>query len=150
MLKIDPWNILWTVVNLLILYGIFKKFLYQPVMNIINQREELIKKQFEDAQKDKEAAANLKAEYEEKLVAADEKADEIIASARNRAADEYEKAIENTRIETEQMRQKAKADIASDQEKATAAAQKEIAQLALLAARKIIKTGDMHDTGSNK
>ena len=51
MLSIDPWNILWTVVNLLVLYAIFKKFLYQPVMNVINARDEMVKNQFADAKK---------------------------------------------------------------------------------------------------
>ena len=38
MLKIDPWNIIWTVVNLLFLYWIFKKFLFDRVMGV-NQSE---------------------------------------------------------------------------------------------------------------
>ena len=39
MLSIDPWNILWTVVNLLVLYLVFKKFLFKPVMKVINARK---------------------------------------------------------------------------------------------------------------
>lgn len=39
MLSIDPWNILWTVVNLLVLYLVFKKFLFKPV----NDTKELMK-----------------------------------------------------------------------------------------------------------
>ena len=147
MLKINFWNILWTVVNLLILYGVFRKFLYAPVMNVIEAREEMIKNQFADAAKDKEDASKLKSEYEGRLEDAKAEADEIILKARTRAEEEHAKAIEDTRIETEQMREKAKADIASDTEKATKAAQAEIAQLALLAARKIMKTGEMHDAG---
>ena len=51
MLSLNPWDILWTIVNLLVLYAIFRKFLFQPVMNVIHEREEMINKQFEDAQK---------------------------------------------------------------------------------------------------
>ena len=49
MLSINFWNILWTVVNLLVLYVVFRKFLYQRVMNVIEAREEMVKKQFDDA-----------------------------------------------------------------------------------------------------
>ena len=35
MLSINFWNILWTVVNLLVLYVVFRKFLYQRVMNVL-------------------------------------------------------------------------------------------------------------------
>ena len=30
MLSLNPWDILWTIVNLLVLYAIFRKFLFQP------------------------------------------------------------------------------------------------------------------------
>ena len=67
MLSIDPWNILWTVVNLLVLYVIFMKFLFQPVMNVIQAREDMVKQQFDNAKKDQDEASKLKAEYHEKL-----------------------------------------------------------------------------------
>ena len=63
---------------------------------------------------------------------------------------EQEKALERTRQEADSMLEKAKADIASEQDKATKAAEAEIAKLAILAARKIVKTGEANDTGSSK
>ena len=150
MLSIDPWNILWTVVNLLVLYLVFKKFLFKPVMKVINAREDMIKQQFDDAKKSQEEAAALKASYDEKLESAKTKADEIFVYARYIAQEEHEAALEKTRKETEVMLEKAKADIATEKEKATEAAQADIARLALIAARKIVKTGDAHDAGSSK
>ena len=85
MLSIDPWNILWTVVNLLVLYAIFKKFLYQPVMNVINARDDLVKSQFADAKKEQDDAKALKAAYQDKLESAKTEADQIILEARDRA-----------------------------------------------------------------
>ena len=123
MLSIDPWNILWTVVNLLVLYLVFKKFLFKPVMKVINAREDMIKQQFDDAKKSQEEADALKASYDEKLESAKTEADEIIVNARNRAQEEHEAALEKTRKETEVMLEKAKADIATEKEKATEAAQ---------------------------
>ena len=89
MLSIDPWNILWTVVNLLVLYLVFKKFLFKPVMKVINAREDMIKQQFDDAKKSQEEADALKASYDEKLESAKTEADEIIVNARNRAQEEH-------------------------------------------------------------
>ena len=144
MLSIDPWNILWTVVNLLVLYLVFKKFLFKPVMKVINAREDMIKQQFDGAKKSQEEADALKASYDEKIESAK------AVNARNRAQEEHEAALEKTRKETEVMLEKAKADIATEKEKATEAAQADIARLALIAARKIVKTGDAHDAGSSK
>lgn len=150
MLSIDPWNILWTVVNLLVLYAIFKKFLYQPVMNVINARDEMVKSRFADAKKEQEDAKALKAEYQDKLESAKTEADQIILEARDRAQKEHEKTLEKTRVEADAMLEKAKSDIANEQEKATRDAQAKIAELALLAAKKIMKTGEAHDAGSSK
>ena len=108
MLSLNPWDILWTIVNLLVLYAIFRKFLFQPVMNIIHER------------------------------------------AKPRAQEEYNNKMEATRAEADHMLEKAKSDIANEQEKATRDAQAKIAELALLAAKKIMKTGEAHDAGSSK
>lgn len=150
MLSINFWNILWTVVNLLVLYVVFRKFLYQRVMNVIEAREEMVKKQFDDAKKSGEDANKLKADYEARLSDARTEADQIIIDARARAEEEHARSVEKTREETEHMLEKAKEDIANEQEKAQQAAQAEIAKLAVIAARKIMKTGDAHDTGSSK
>ena len=36
-------NILWTVVNILVLFVLLRKFLYRPVMNVIEQRQKQIR-----------------------------------------------------------------------------------------------------------
>ena len=93
---------------------------------------------------------SLKSDYKKKLESAKTQADQIILDARSRAEAEQEKALERTRQEADSMLEKAKADIASEQDKATKAAEAEIAKLAILAARKIVKTGEANDTGSSK
>ena len=124
MLNINPWNMVMIVINLLVLYAIFRKFLYKPVMNVIHRREELIQGQFDSAKKTQDDALQLKADYEEKLQKANVKADEIILEA--------------------------KADIEKEQKQAQQEVQGEIAKLALIAARKIIETGEAHDAEGSK
>ena len=41
MLKLDL-NLLWTVVDVLILYVLLRKFLFKPVQNVLNQRQKKI------------------------------------------------------------------------------------------------------------
>ena len=143
-------GIIWTIVNLLFLYFVFKKFLFDRVMDVINKRDEMIKQQFASAQKEKDDAAALKEQYHEKLDSAKKEADQIIIDARARAEEEQERTLERTRDEAEHMLEKARTDIENEKEQATKAAQADIAKLAILAARKIVKTGDAHDAGSSK
>lgn len=150
MLKIDPWNIMWTVVNLLFLYWIFKRFLFDRVMAVINQREENIQQQFSDAEKKLDDANALKNDYEKKLESAKAEANQIILDAKERAKAKQKETLEITRKQADHMLEKAKADITSEQEKATKAAQEQIAKLAVIAARKIIETGDSDDANCSK
>ena len=150
MLNINPWNMVMIVINLLVLYAIFRKLLYKPVMNVINRREELIQGQFDSAKKTQDDALQLKADYEEKLQKANVKADEIILAARDQAKEEHEKAVLETQAKTDRMIEKAKADIEKEQKQAQQEVQGEIAKLALIAARKIIETGEAHDAEGSK
>ena len=43
MLRIDS-NILWTIINLLILYALMKHFLFQPVHDILGKRKQIPEK----------------------------------------------------------------------------------------------------------
>ncbi len=150
MLSINPWNILWTVVNLLVIYAIFRKFLFQPVMNVINAREKMINDQFESAKNAEDEAAKLKEEYHDKIKTAKTEADRILADAKERADEAYNSQMEDMRVETERLKEKAKRDIEAQHEKAMQATQAEIAKLAVVAARKILETGDSRDADSSK
>lgn len=149
MLSLNGWTLFFTVLNVLVLFLGLKKFLLKPVMNVVSQREELIQNQLTNAAETKKQAEQLKDEYQAELATAQDQAEEIIVMAKKRAEVEYNNAIAKTREETEHMLSKAKADIMNEQEKAKKEAQDEITKLAIQAARKIMKTGDVHDTGSN-
>ena len=82
MLSINFWNILWTVVNLLVLYVVFRKFLYQRVMNVIEAREEMVKKQFDDVKKSEEDARKLKEIKESLYFLAEQKQTNLFRMAR--------------------------------------------------------------------
>lgn len=149
MLSLDGWTLFFTVVNVLVLFVGLKVFLFKPVLNIIRQREEMIHNQLADAAEKEKAAEQLKTDYQEKLKNASQKAEDIIAEAKARADEEKRLAVEKTKEETEQMLEKARAEICSEQEQAKKEVQADIAVLAMEAARKIMKTGDVHDAAGN-
>ena len=60
-------------------------FLIKPVMGVIKQRNEMIKQQFNAAQKTQDEANKMKADYEQQLDTAKEQAADIIAAARVRS-----------------------------------------------------------------
>ena len=59
MLRIDS-NILWTIINLLILYALMKHFLFQPVHDILDKRKQEIESDFALANQQKQEALESK------------------------------------------------------------------------------------------
>ena len=149
MLNINFWNIAITIVNLLVLYALMRKFLVKPVRAVMEEREQRIESQLMDASQKQEQAHNLKMEYEDKLEQAGVEASAIIQKAREIARQEQEQMIQETKDETQRIFEQSKKEIELEQEKATREAKKQISELALTAARKIIISGDVNDTNSN-
>ena len=63
MLKIDI-NLLFTVINLLILYALLRKFLFKPLQQMLTRRRRIVADDFDRAKTAREAAEDLKAQYE--------------------------------------------------------------------------------------
>jgi hypothetical protein len=66
LISIDPWTIIVSACNLLIIYLIIKKVFYAPVMKIMKEREDQIKEQYSMADKAKKEAEESKAIYTER------------------------------------------------------------------------------------
>ena len=65
-------NLVFTILNLIVLYLLMKKFLFGPVLNVIEKRKNLIEQQFANARESEERAHTLEAKYEEALKSAKE------------------------------------------------------------------------------
>lgn len=148
MLSLDIWNLLFTVINVLVLYLLMKKFLFQPVLAVLGKREEMIAAHMEEARKSQQEAEELKTDYESRLQNAKEEAQEMVHNARTLAEQEREGILIKAQKESEQMLENAKNMIAAEQERAQQEVKDEIAALAVLAARKIME-GEKYDANSH-
>ena len=84
-------NILWTVVNILVLFVLLRKFLYRPVMNVIEQRQKQIDDAIADAEGKKNDAQAVLAQAQDKLQNVDTEA------AQRREAYEKQAEVEKQR-----------------------------------------------------
>ena len=85
MLKLDL-NLLWTVVDVLILYVLLRKFLFKPIQNVLDQRQKMIEADIAAAKTSKTEAAAALTTAQDKLRNVDNE-----AAARREA---YEKQAE--------------------------------------------------------
>lgn len=147
MLKLDI-NIIFNILNVLVLYLLMKKFLFDPITGIMEKRTNSIKASLKEAENKNNEALNLKREYEEALENAEFKAEEIIREARQAALEEHEKQIKATKEEISQMMEAARKSMEYEKAKILQEAQGEIAGIAMVLATKLIQKN--LDENSNK
>ena len=102
LLRID-WNVVFTIINLIVLYLGLRKFLIGPVTNVMEQRKQMIEGQIADANKLKAEAGDLKKQYEGMLAQAHEESAELLEKTRKSAQAEYENRINVADAEAEKI-----------------------------------------------
>lgn len=137
-ISINIWQVVISLANLVILFLILKKFLFEPVKKIKAKRENEIETQYLKAEKVNQEADELKAGWEEKIAAADQKADEIINEAVERANSRNEVMLYESREKADQIIRKAKADIERDRREARETIKKEIVDVSQAISEQII------------
>jgi F-type H+-transporting ATPase subunit b len=126
------------IVNFLILIVILRMFMMKPIMNMLNQRKERIAQSMKDAERVNAAAREAEADKTKVLDQARREAQEIRAQATRDA----EKIAQDVRARADQeateIRMKAQEDTQKQVELALADANKQIADLAILATEKLL------------
>jgi len=74
-----------TIINITILFLVLRKLLFKPVTKFMADRTKRVQDTIDLAQKDREEAAKLLADYENKLKNAEDEAREILKTARDSA-----------------------------------------------------------------
>ena len=63
-------NLVFTIINLIVLYLLMKKFLFGPILNVMEQRKNMIDQQFASAKDTEEQAYELKGKGDSSAVPA--------------------------------------------------------------------------------
>ena len=135
---IDVWTLIFTWGNLLILLLLMKKFLFKPVRKMMLDRENEVKAMYDDAEKSKNDAAELKTEYESKLSLARDDAEEIIKTATRNATLKSEEIIAEAHNTAAGIIERADKQIEAEKRNAENELKDEVASLAVSRAEKVI------------
>ena len=135
---VNFWTALFILLNTLVIFFVAKKFLFGPVMKIIESRQQEIDDMYTKAGEAKEQAKLLQAEYEEKLSVATETSDRLVKEAVARGQAREEEIIRQANAEASAILNKASADIAQEKKKAINEAKDEISVIAMAVATKVV------------
>lgn len=137
-LGVNPWTALLTLANTIALFLVLKKFLFKPVMKMIEDRQHEIDTMYDEADQAKQNALSIQAEYEQKLSVAAETSEKMVKEAVARGKNREEEIIRQARADAAAIMDKASADIAQEKKKALNDAKDEISGIAMSIAEKVV------------
>lgn len=137
-LNINFFTALFTLANTVALFLVLKKFLFKPVMQMIEDRQQEIDQMYLDAGKAKQSAAALEAEYQQKLSVAADTSERLVKEAVARGQSREEEILRRANAEAAAILDKASADIAQEKKKAVNDAKDEISEMAMAIAGKVV------------
>ena len=139
LVSINPATIVFTLINLLIIFLIFRFLLYKPVCKMLDKRKEMAAAEIDEARKAKEAAQKAEEEYTARLADAKAEASEIMKQATLRAQKREEEIVGEANKKAAEIRTKAEESIERDKQRAINEIKNEISDIVVMAAGKVVE-----------
>lgn len=135
---VNLWTALFTLLNTLLVIIVGTKFLFKPVMKMIQSRQQEIDDMYAQAKTAQDSAEAMEKEYQAKLETAQQTGDALVKEAMTRGKNREEEIIRQANQEADAIREKASADIAREKKQALNDAKDEISALAVEIAGKVV------------
>lgn len=132
------WNLLFSLITVVVLVLILKKFFFEKVHSFMEARQQQVVNTLQEAQATREEAQQKLEEYEAQMARAESEKREIIKKAMQEAKDQAGAVLADAGKEASQVREQTRREIERDKLIAKKELQREIGDMAVLAAGKII------------
>ena len=137
---------IWTLVLFFLTMFVLSKLAFPPIARALEKRAAAVREDLDAAEKTREEADKLLAEYRERLKEAREQADDIVVRARKAAEAAEAEAAASGREKREELVAAARRDIELETKRSLDRIRKEVADLTVLATEKVTrKTLDSDD-----
>jgi F-type H+-transporting ATPase subunit b len=148
-LGIRPTQLAVQIVGFLILFLGLAKFLWKPILGMMEQREQEVRDIYGNAEKAESEAEELKAKYETKVVNIEEEAQAKIADAVHRGNTMAEEIVSGARKEAEMEKQKAMNAIREEASQARRSLRDYVVGLSFDLAGKVLESEVSKDSHEN-
>ncbi len=138
-ISVNAWAIVLSLVNLVILTMILKRFLFKPVKKILDSRRAAIDEDYAQAKAAREEAEETRKNYEEAMAAAKITGDQIIADASRTAEYRSNEIVAQAREKASEIRRQAEQDAVLERKKAEDEMKHEIADVSTQLTGKLLQ-----------
>jgi F-type H+-transporting ATPase subunit b len=124
--------------NVILLVWLMTRFLYRPVLNMLNERTRRIQESLQEAERVKAQMADARKDYDAELARARQEAAGILAQAQDRAKGQEQEIIAQARQEADRIRQEAREQAEREREQLLRDLKGQMAELVTLTASKVL------------
>ncbi len=127
-----------TAVAVFLLFMALSYILFNPVRDMLKKRQEMVQETKDTANKEKEDALSMKAEYEARLKSVEAEAEEILSQARKRALKNERVILDEAKEEAARIIANANVQIDLEKKKAMDDLKQEVISIATMMAGKVV------------
>lgn len=132
-------TVIFTFINIIVLYFILKKILFKPVTKFMDNRTNKIQDALNMAEEAKQKVEELKIEYDAKLKEAKQEGQVILDDYKKMADRAYEKIIADARKEADMIIQNTKSELEIEKQQVISKVKEEMADLVLATTEKVLE-----------
>jgi F-type H+-transporting ATPase subunit b len=135
----DPGLYIWTIATFLILLGLLARFAWRPLLDALEQRQQVIRKSLDDARQARQELEQVKTDAARLLSEARVEAGEIVSRTRSEAARFAEEMKVKARADAEALVKRAEREIEMQTARAMENIRRETVELSVAIASKILR-----------
>lgn len=129
----------WTIIIFILLLVVLSKFAFPPLLAAVEARERSLQEAIDAAKRDRDEAARILAEHRAQLEQSRGEAQKLIADGRATAEKLRGDLLEQTKVQQQEMLDRARREIETEKVNAIAALRREAVDLAIAGAGKVIE-----------
>lgn len=141
-LGIEPTQLLAQVINFLILFIVLAKFLYKPILNVLDQRKKAIEESLANSQRIKEELDKLEEDKKKILKKVQEEGFKVIEEEKKLAAKKQEEILKKASEEANKIIEKSEGRIKAREEEMLQVVKKRAVEVGSEIAKKILEDLD--------
>lgn len=139
LVRVVPGLMIWTLLAFVVAMLVLRKYAWPQITRILDQRQTQIEDSIDAAERTRQEADQLLAEYRERLAEARNQADEIVAKAERAGEVAEREALDAAKEKREDLLEQTRRDIQAETQRAIQEIRREVADLTVLATEKVTK-----------
>ncbi|MFQ6674280.1 MAG: F0F1 ATP synthase subunit B [Fidelibacterota bacterium] len=138
LIRLDPGLFIWSIITFLVLLVVLTKFVWKPLTEALERRENRIRESLAEAERIRKEAERISREYDEMIGKARSEAQAIVSQGKVTSETLKKQMLKGAKEESERIRKEAEKRIRVEKEDAIAEIREEVVNLSLYAASKVI------------